>query len=771
MAKHTAFVAYPSKPSEIGKCIDAVLRRLTGKLELNPWPQNDIAGRPLVAPIFEGLSNNDFLIADITSLNFNVTYEIGYAIGIAKRAYLIRHSGIEEDLDLVKRVGIFDTLGYETYRDSDELFKKLSHPIDVTPLEINPSLDARSPLYILETPIRTEGMGHIISRVKKARLMYRAFTPSENSRLSAIEAIQHVANSYGVLIPLLADNIKDSQIHNMRAAFVAGLAHGMQKVTLILQSGADPIPLDIRDFVKSWTHTKEIDAYIEEMARDVVEALQSSDQLELPPSGLLASVSIGDPMAENEFQTLGSYYVQTDQFQRTLRGEVNLVVGRKGTGKTALFSQVRNRLRRDKQNIVVDLKPEGYQLVRFKEDVLNYLEKGAKSHLITAFWEYLLCLEICYKLLEKDRQVHLRNHNLTEPYRELHAAYYRESAETEGDFSERLQELGNRIATAYSSGKSDGKNQRLRSGEVTNLIYQHDLAILRDKLSSYLLHKKGVWILFDNIDKGWSPHGLSPDDVLIVRGLIDAGRKLQREFRREDHDIHCVIFLRNDVYQLLMDESADFGKEMQASLDWHDPDMLRELLRLRLSANEEIPDDVRFETVWNQICISHLDGSESAQYLIDRSLMRPRYLLKIVAHCKGSAVNLRNEKISADDIVKGLTGYSNDLLVDIDQELTDIDPKAAELIYVFRNEGPSVSPEELDMLLKIGDISDDDVDRIKEFLLYYGFVGVKGGSQDVKFIHNVGYDMKMIKALIRKHAGSLSYEINPAFWPALAIES
>ena len=84
-------------------------------------------------------------------------------------------------------------------------------------------------------------------------------------------------------------------------------------------------------------------------------------------------------MAENEFQTLGKYYVQTDEFNRAIRGEVNLVVGRKGTGKTALFSQVRDKKRGNKNNIVVDLKPEGYQLVKLKEDVLDYLSCRRKA--------------------------------------------------------------------------------------------------------------------------------------------------------------------------------------------------------------------------------------------------------------------------------------------------------------------------------------------------------------------------------------------------------
>jgi hypothetical protein len=85
-------------------------------------------------------------------------------------------------------------------------------------------------------------------------------------------------------------------------------------------------------------------------------------------------------------------------------------------------------------------------------------------------------------------------------------------------------------------------------------------------------------VLFDNVDRGWSPSGLTDDDIVIVRSLIDAGRKIQREMQRDGLNFHCVIFLRNDVYQLLMQATSDFGKEMRTSLDWTDPDLLRNLL-------------------------------------------------------------------------------------------------------------------------------------------------------------------------------------------------
>jgi hypothetical protein len=767
-----AFVAYASDPKEIGQCIMRVAQRVRAtstRLALNLWEQNDIAGRPLVAPIFEGIGSSSLLIADVTVLNFNVAYEVGYAIGTAKRAYLIRHSGIEADEDAVRRVGIFDTLGYETYRDSDDLFRKLSYPLDSTPIPITPVLDRKAPLYLLETPVRTEAMGHIVARVKKARINYRSFVPSENSRLAATEAITHVANSFGVLIPLLSAHISDSEVHNIRAAFVAGLAHGMRKTTVILQSGNDPVPLDVRDFVKSWSHPRDIDEHIEILAGEVLESLQSSDLLALPATGLLTTMTIGDPMAENEFQTLGSYFIETDQYQRTLRGEVNLVVGRKGTGKTALFSQVRDRLRRERQNIVVDLKPEGYQLRKLKDDVFGFLAHGAKEHLLVAFWEYLLYLEVGYKILEKDRDRHHRDHRLTEPYRRLSAAYSSESGESTGDFSERLHELSDRISKQYLAAHGGNAEVHLSTGEVTALIHRHDLHELSRKIAEYLAFKQATWVLFDNLDRGWSPAGLLSDDILIVRSLIDAGRKIQRDMQKLGRNFHCVIFLRNDVYQLLMQETSDFGKEIRTSLDWNDPDLLRELLRSRLAANENVAGDLPFDRIWGQICVPLIDGTESSQYLIERSLMRPRNLLKQIIHSRGSAINLRHDKILEEDIHKGLASYSTDLLIEIDQEITQIDSRASGLLYVFANERSECSREDLGVLFEIKKIPSDRVDAIVEFLLYYGFLGVRVAAGDPKYIHDVNYDVRMIRAVIEKYAMAVRYVINPAFWPALAI--
>jgi hypothetical protein len=545
-----AFFAYPSGQAEVIRAIHGaklIASTSPRRIDVQLWEENDISGRPLTDPIFEEIAKSEFLIADITFTNFNVTFEIGYAIGNGKRVYLTRNTNFKKDNNLIDSIGIFDTLGYESYSDEIGLASLISSYNDFKVIPLRTLTDAKSPVYILQTPQSSTSMIAITARIKSARLGYRSHIPSDEPRLSAAKAIDGVSGCLGAVIPLLPVSYADAHVHNIRAAFVAGLSIALEKETLILQPRDGPAPIDVRDLVTTFDQNREISDAIAAFALNVTEKLQAYEPLPLPKGNFLAELSIGDSVAENEFQTLGNYYLRTDQYKRASRGEINMVLGRKGTGKTALFSQLRNEKRSNVRNIIVDLKPEGYQLIRLKESVLDYLADGARMHLITALFEYVLYLEICYKLLEKDRVKHTRDARLYEPYRKLLSVY--ESGKAgEGDFSERLLSLSQELVDAFRSRFGNNANQRLTASEVTELIHKREVRDIREALSIYLRFKESVWILFDNLDKGWSPHGLTDDDVMILRCLIDAARKIQHQLQRDNHDFHCIVFVRNDVY-------------------------------------------------------------------------------------------------------------------------------------------------------------------------------------------------------------------------------
>ena len=53
---------------------------------------------------------------------------------------------------------------------------------------------------------------------------------------------------------------------------------------------------------------------------------------------LLKKVSFGARVAEEETNELGNYFVETDQWERIFNGEIDVVKGDKGAGKSAIYS-------------------------------------------------------------------------------------------------------------------------------------------------------------------------------------------------------------------------------------------------------------------------------------------------------------------------------------------------------------------------------------------------------------------------------------------------
>lgn len=777
MAVCKVFTAYPAVLPQVGQTIAAAiteLRQYTSQYDVETWAEIDIAGKFIIDGILDKIDVADFVIADITRLNFNVTFEVGYAIGKGKRIIPILNSALQPATKEISQLGIFDTLGYKPYENSSALRKVLSQLQDSKPITLpTPNLDRSAPIYLVDTLFKTDTSLRITSKIKKARISFRSFDPKEQSRLSALDAYRNVASSIAVVVNLLSSNTGDFQHNNLRGAFVAGLAHGMDRDCLILQEGEEPVPLDYRDFVKIYRQPNDIDAHISALAPRVVEGLQAATgDRPLRELKLLEKLDLGAPAAENEMGTLSSYYVETDEYNRTVAGSIRLAVGRKGSGKTALFIRVRDRVRKSTSNVVLDLKPDGHQLKRFKYMVLDAVAEAVKEHVAKAFWEYLLLLEIAYKLLEKDRERHVRDHTLYEPYHKLKAVYENQYRRGEGDFSERMLELIERINTEFSE-KHKEKTKYLSAEEVTNLVYKHDIPKMYEALIEYLEHKGEVWILFDNIDKGWPTHGVEQTDIIILRSLLDATRHIEQTFARHRTIVRTVVFVRNDVYELLVNETPDRGKESRVSLDWTDPDLLKEFLRRRIVSNEGFSQSQSFDEVWDRICVSHVKGDHSADYLIERCLMRPRYLLTLVNYGKSNAVNLSHNEMTADDLLKGCESYSADIVNEIGLEVQDVCPEAPDILYHFIGVKPWLNLKELKERLANTPIPAARWHRVIELLCWFSFLGVvrqKAADIEETYVYDVHYDMKKFRRLASDFNDETTiFAVHRAFWPFLDV--
>ena len=135
----------------------------------------------------------------------------------------------------------------------------------------------------------------------------------------------------------------------------------------------------------------------------------------------------------------------TSEYLKTSRGEAGIVAGRKGSGKTAIFFMVRDHFRKQRNSIVVDLRPESHQLSLYKSELTKILDVGTFDHTIAAFWYFVILSEVLLALKKAlEYQVSRRSEVFTH-MNEINDALYRLEISASGDFTARINRLGSYV--------------------------------------------------------------------------------------------------------------------------------------------------------------------------------------------------------------------------------------------------------------------------------------------------------------------------------------
>jgi len=750
---------YPSDPEFIASTIEESATQLKSKTDQQcwvTWKDLNIEGQIIFCRVCKALRFTKHIIADVTTLNFNLLFEIGYALGLGQSVLPIRDTSYIKDRKSFDELGLLDTLGYHDFQNSTDLINGITERLgDLPPFSKYPDIDVEAPLYVVKSPIQNEGMIKLMSVLKKSGLRFRTFDPRETSRLPLHDAFKQVCSSHGIVAHLIHPDRRGALAHNARCAFLAGMSMAAGKFTLMLQETEVPQPIDYRDVVKSYNRASDIKDLLIPYIKTFVEKLQETRFVPTAlPLSPLEKIDLGDLAAENEILALRFYFVPTAEYNEAKRGHARMVVGRKGSGKTAIFYGVRSAYKPSHDHLVLDLKPEGHQLVKFRDAILGELSPGLRLHVLTAFWNYVLLMEIAHKIIQEEGRFAYRDYQRKAAYDEVVNAYGADEQLDEADFSERLLRLVDDILER----RKDIKNIT-DTNDVTQLIYKQDIRPLNTALTEYLKisNKEDVWMLFDNLDKGWPVTVATTEDIMIVKCLLEATRKIQRQFEIGKIEFHVIVFIRNDIYQHLIIDPADRGKETSVLLEWNDPEVFKEIIERRIARS--VGTGEPFYILWPHFFDTHVYGEESFAYILDRTLMRPREVLRFTRECINIAVNRGHEKVLQEDIIEAEKSYSSDLLVDVCFELSDVSPNYSDAPYSFIGCKKILSKKEVIDKLKEANIPDDKLEHALSLLLWFGFLGIFVNEDDERYMYKYQHDIKKIDSGLKKYA----YCIHPGF--------
>lgn len=765
-----AFYAFSSisvqVTDQIKRAISCPSLKVAG-LQIESWLENDVEGRLLIGQILEKIDKCDVLVADVSHQNHNVYFEIGYAIGKGKDLFFTRSSSYSIEPDELKKVGLFDSVGHRAYNNHESLISSLVTIPKRASKNFTPSSGEKNlsqPCFLLLPHYQNEAEVHISNRLKNiAKIHFRKFDPNESARFSIQDALDQTASSFGVILPFNDRPGFENHLHNLRCAFVAGLADGMGIQNLICCEGEQTLALDYRHRGFPFKVATQLNKPLTDFGVNLVEAIQLKSSSGLRPlSGALAKLNFGASQAENEEVELTNYYHRTELFERLLRNEVNVIAGRKGTGKSAMFIQAGLRLSRDRWNVVVSIQPEGYQLKKLKESLLRNLGEGSRDHLLAAFWEYVFFIEIAAVICDNEVGRFENDPTLLRLHQELKTFCGGINFEA-GDFAERMTQLVERLIGGLDISEGDF----LKRSDIVNAIYLSDISKLKDLIGKYLNKERGVWVLVDNLDKGWYSQGVDELDLSMLHSLLDAAQRVKRDLRVYG-EVGSVIFVRNDIFEVASIKIIDKGKISRETIDWSDDNVLRAVIRNRISYSQGVSGKTFFE-LWNNICVSHFeskDGAESSDYFISRSLKRPRALLDFIQKVKSHAVNAEKDRIDDEDLNVGEYNYSMQLVEDINDEMSDIYGIRRDFLYSFISCDILLSLSDCETLLMKAGVTSAEVSNYIDILVWYGFLGIYVSDSE-KYIYDLAYSMKKFKGLMGK--GNVFFKVNPAFHRALEV--
>jgi len=437
-----------------------------------------------------------------------------------------------------------------------------------------------------------------------------------------------------------------------------------------------------------------------------------NDAVSLAKIGLtLADIDLGGVDAESDAR-LADYFVTTPYVRSALTGRRTLFLGRKGGGKSALFTQL-PRLSNAESNEFLSVKlitPDQYAWSALKE----YQEQGLMSEQAhTNAWKLTLAVEIWGALLAAERGWNPGSSDaLSKASKFLNDNF--------GTLNPGLLQTATSMVKGLKSFNFSafGFGVGLARGEAEEQSLTPAVAEELLRLASDVLWEHRLVVGMDRLDDSWD--GSDEARSLLV-GLLKAAKDLNDRYASTEHDVglRIDVFLRSDIYDSLRFDDKDKHRASEQNILWT-PDLLKEMVEKRLPLGIAVDD--LFEP-------GDMRGSTTPfNYIVRRTFLRPREVLQFMEECVRQAGEYETV-IMKDDIRAAEERFSGWKVADLKQEYLKVFPFFDRLLEIFRQEGHRYdSLDHLAVLLrrKVPDLVDKYGERfLMETLFECSVIGVR----------------------------------------------
>lgn len=770
MKSEGIFFAYAGQPPLRAETLRTAVSSLVDRgVPARGWEDLGIEGNLLISAICTAIDESAAVVADVSTMNSNVLFEAGYALGRNKVLWLALDETDESALRGWNNLSLLSTVGRVGYAgNSEELSGRIAakRPDLDDPKLFDALLAGAKPrepssIFAPSLPHKTNAATSLNKMLERDSTL-NILGASDDLGLAPLQFyVREIYRSSAAIFHLLPPNRVRADQHNSRASFLAGLAYGLDlPLLMVVETGFIP-PLDYKDLLFIYPTSASLQTHVGNWLSNLPKPKGSNKRLgRLALDIELPIRSFGQYVAEYESEELNDYFIETSEFRAILDGDAKIFVGRKGTGKSATMTQSVVELQKDRRNLVVAIKPSSYELTGLLELLQKLNAASSADYLMSNLWMYLLYTEIAIHAV---RAAHSKPAGVAEstPMRSLEIELESLSVDLQGDLAERLEELVNRLLSRSPNQAEDEKEF------IANGVRIQALASLRKALRLALHDYDRVAVLVDNLDKAWET---GVDYKLMSKfllSLLTTSGKMEKELSKPERNNTSVnltlsVFLRTDIFDVMATHAREPDKIGELSVHWNDQELLARVLEERYGVKKEKRAQDSSEELWSEVFAADIKGLPPRDYLLWRTLPRPRDLIYLANAALTTAINRKHKQIQESDIVLAESQYSKfaieALLVESEAEGFDLE----EILYEFAGMDSTLSDTELDGALSAA----TSPGAIKAWLIRTSFLGIEINNGE--FIHVEGDNaarrkLKVAERLSKRMNRPVKFRIHPAF--------
>jgi hypothetical protein len=689
MSRKTIFFAYESKHQDnkdaITKAADNYNKHQR-TYKILRWETLSVSGTIIAAKIFEQIDTCDKFACDLTCLNHNVMFELGYAIAKGKALKIFLNPTVQEAKENYAGIQILKGIGYATFSKAHDISKEFqNHATSGASLSIEnvipgyKKLEIEHDVFLINIKNKNQAAIAIEEHLILNDYNFIANEEDEIAYRPLKWYLNTILTSRIVILHMVGPDKAEFKTTNAEHSLYAGIAYGLGKDVLLLAPEKYNAPIDYADILMEYSsHTDIVNktevrlcAFLkkinEQKEKEIVEEKTVFEQKKQELN--LLRLAIGTGIAGKNDIDRGKTFVEIDAYEEALKRERIIIIGRKGAGKTEIFLRLADNFEKDKNNYNIILKPESDEMLGNASLSMRYRNGRSRKAFFSIAWQYVIISKIFEQIYDR-----MANLNIADVEKREISTYYLDNKEM---FNNNFYGM-----ILYISERNKNNNFIDEQHMLQTIKQQINPMIkLADKILSKLKYQK-ITILADNLDAGWDDSADLGLQSLMLCSLVEYVEILNEQYKNKVK-VHSVIFLRKDIYNYIMSAARESDKIYMDiyEINWERfPAQLKKVLERRMLSM--LDDNIVADTLWSKY-FSLKKGDVPFDKILLYIVKRPRDAIYFFGRLFESAIYSDHISVTDKDFDYALDEYTkflyNNLIAELKAEFPSIDGVVKEL--------------------------------------------------------------------------------------------